>query len=52
MLKINLVIFSLCFYRRGIDFLNKVLTAIGNKLITKVQLNKVLHIYISFNVFN
>lgn len=44
MFKLNLVIFFLCFCRRGIDFLNKVLTAIGNKIITEVQLNKVLYI--------
>jgi len=37
----NLGTLYLYFYRRGVDFLTKMLTAIGNKVITEIQLNKV-----------
>ncbi|XP_025270276.1 aminopeptidase N-like [Camponotus floridanus] len=36
---------------RGIDFLNKMLTAIGNKIITEVQLNK-FRIFVDENIKN
>lgn len=39
--KINLAIFSFYFYRKGIDFLTKMFTTTGDKIISETQLNKV-----------
>jgi len=39
-------ILFLHFYRRGIDFLTKMLTAVGNKIIMETQLNKIQFVYV------